>query len=732
MLARKDGWSCYEETVRGGKILKYDPNNLSPEFQKALGGSNGNGSSMAQAPLETSTAMILVDQPLPFAPFSSLHNGDLKTSSENQNWIPEKAINPNDLEDPRFTTKLAVLKEADEMPSFWKKGRRAWIEAVGLKYGVHLASIYRWLEKCEGRDIAGLRHTKVSQGKAKSWDAEALEFWKGLILKREHRGIRLKNLYYDVMLIEAHRHKWKIGGYRSSVWWAQKINPLLKTLSRGGKLALDNALPPILRDYSDLVPFEILVGDQHRFDRWVVDDDTGEVIRQECYIWVDLKTGIIYGLAVDKKYDSWLMGLALRIGIRCYGAFQSIYTDNGKPECSHYLTSILDGMKSFGLTWEQTTNFPGEAAEVDGEEINPYILLPGSHRKAIVKNSKAKLIEKVIRDFEEIMESHFRLPGRTKRLTDDVHSQEVDEEEARDLAKAGKLLLASEHALMMYWAADYYNREKPHRRILKEWIWKPKPASATPYDCLKACYEAGWRPRKISEEAADLIFLARGERVVRLGRIELKGDFYEHEALIGIEGRVDLRFNPMDLSEILVFGKGKYLCTATPVEYSSMKDMDLAQRKIHEKRARAKRFSEDFKRLTCNIPDFRQYSTVPEAERVAALVGAEKKKRAAERAKINRPQTPQELESEIRKNEEVKLLPSARDQKPLPERPAFFHSEFDHFKWARDYRRRGGSLSEEELTFVAGFEGRMSPAQAEHWETESEIFARAEIQRGLT
>ncbi len=160
--------------------------------------------------------------------------------------------------------------------------------------------------------------------------------------------------------------------------------------------------------------------------------------------------------------------------------------------------------------------------------------------------------------------------------------------------------------------------------------------------------------------------------------------------------------------------------------------MDLAQRKIHEKRARAKRFSEEFKRLTSNIPDCRQYSTVPEAERVAALVGAEKKKRAAERARVNRPQTLEELEVEIRKNEEVKLLPSPRDQKPLPERPAFFNSELDHYKWARDHHRRGGLLSEEDLTYLAGFEARMSPAQAEYWAAERETYEQAGIQRGRT
>jgi putative transposase len=402
------------------------------------------------------------------------------------------------------------------------------------------------------------------------------------------------------------------------------------------------------------------------------------------------------------------MGLALRIGIRCYGAFQTIYTDNGRPELSRYLQNILDGMKIFGMTWDQA----------DPREVNPSTIPPGTHRKTNVGNPPAKLIEKTLRDLEEIMESHFRLPGRTRRLTDDTHWQEIDQKEAEALAKSGKLLLASEHALMVYRAADYYNNEKSHRSVIDEWIWKPKPSKATPHDCLVACYRDGWRPRKISEKAADLIFLARDDRVVRLGRIEFRGDFYEHKDLIGIEGRVDLRFDPMDLSEILVFHQGKYLCTAIPVEYSSMKDMPLAQRKIREKRDRAKGFVEEYKRLTSPVPDIRQYSTVPKAERVAALVGREKKKRALVRGGVYRIRTDEELEAEI-KNQAIKLLPAPRDQKPLPERPTFFRTDTERYLWCRDYHSRGGALNKVDSDFLAEYTSKMSPAEArleeEYW-----------------
>jgi hypothetical protein len=107
------------------------------------------------------------------------------------------------------------------------------------------------------------------------------------------------------------------------------------------------------------------VGDQHRFDFWVVDDDTGEVFRPEGYFWQDLRTRIIYGAAVDCRYDAWLIGLALRVGIAIFGAFGSIYTDNGRPELSRYLAGILADMRALGLEWERTLDVPVDVLDVE-------------------------------------------------------------------------------------------------------------------------------------------------------------------------------------------------------------------------------------------------------------------------------------------------------------------------------------------------------------------------------
>ncbi len=713
MRATKEGWPYIEEDGRGrgGKIKKYIIHRLPADIQTVIIEKKGVSPTLLPV-LAPEAALKAIEHRLPIPTITDLMTG----GGDGEAWTPDTAISEADLKDPRIRNILAILREADAIPRTWTKGKRKWIESVAIRHNADFRSIYRWRSKYEKRGIAGLRHSKSTAGKPKSWTPEAVDFWIGLCLKPQHRKINRKDLYNDVLLIEAHRRGWNVGCYNSANWWySQRSNPQLEALQRGGLRALDNILPPILRDYSDLEPFEILVGDQHRFNRWVVDDETGEVFRQEGYLWQDLRTRIIYGAALDKKYDAWLIGLALRIGMRCFGAFGSIYTDNGRPECSRYLTGILANMRSLGMEWRMTDDVIMEVLDVEAEDIDPHVIVPGSHRKAVVKNAKAKMIEGTFDVLESVMTSHLRLPGHTKRLSDDIHWQDVDQQEAEALAKAGKLLLASEHALLLYLAIDYYNREKAHRGVLREWAWKPKPKTATPYDCLKACFEEGWRPRMVSREAADLIFLARKSPVVQLGRITLLNDHYEHDDLIPFhKQRVDIRYNPMALDEVHVFKGDQYICTAYPIERSSMKDMSLAQRKIEEKRARRKRFSEEFKRVTSLVPDFREYSKVPEVERVAALIGDERRKKAEENKEANRVLTQEELDRDIARLEAGLSMPP-KSRKPLPERPEYFMDRRSRYEWAIKFVAAGGTLDAEDAAFQADYESAMSEEEREYW-----------------
>jgi putative transposase len=712
--AQKELWPYIEDKGRGGAIRKFEISSLPVEVQKTVIDKNGICSTLIPI-LAPEAAFKAAEALIPLPSFlDQLHgNGN---GSKREVWTPETAISEKTLRDKRVQNIAQMVQEAMDVPQGWKK--RKWIETVALKHDVAFQTIYRYIGRYEKRGLAGLVHTKSTKDKPKSWTPEAVDYWIGLCLKRSHRKIDRKDLY-EVLVLEAHRRQWNIGGYASALWWYdKKINPQLLALQRGGVRALDNCLPPVLRDYSDLAPFEMLVGDQHRFDFWVVDDDTGEVFRPEGYLWQDLRSRTIYGAALDKKYDAWLIGLSLRIGIMAYGGFKSIYTDNGKPELSRYLTGILSDMRGLGFEWEFTTDFPLDVIDADAEEINPKAIMPGTHKKAIVKNAKAKMIEGTFNNLERILRSHFKIPGNVKRLGGDIHENDIDQDEAKRLAEQNRLPLYSEFVLTLYKALDYYNRQKPHRGVLKEWSWKNKPSQATPHDCLRACYDNGWRPRAISQEACDLIFLARETRTVQLGRIQFQNEFYEHDALVSLDKgqRVNLRYNPMDTEYIHVFTDSKYLCTAKAVEYSSMKDSELSARKIHEKRSRRKDFIDEYRRITSKIPDFREYSKVPEMEKVAALVGKDKERRAAEQNKLYRTRTPEELAAEVATLETTGRVPFVKTQN-LPQRPGYFMTDHDRYEWCIKYEIAGGELTGDDAEWKTAHELTMSQGQREYWDT---------------
>jgi len=597
------------------------------------------------------------------------------------------------------------------------------METVAGKHDTTWQNLYKLVRKYEVQGLGGLEGRRSDKDKPKVWTPKALDFWIGVCLKREHRRISKKALY-EVLANEAVKQGWEIGSIQNAYYWfRRKAIPQLTALQRGGLRALDNSLPPVLRDYSDLEPFEILVGDQHRFDFWVMDDDTGEVFRPEGYFWQDLRTRCFYGGALDKRYDAHLMGLALRVGMRIFGPFGSIYTDHGKPEESNYIIQLQKTMRQCGLYVQRTVDIPADLEGADTEEINPCTLMPGTHTKAIVRNAKAKMIEGTFNKLEGVLRNEFRLPGNVKILAGPQEENEIDQKDLARLIAAGKLPTFREFSVALLKAMDHCNN-KPHRGVRREWRHGQPPDHATPMDCLRACHADGWKPVYLSDEAVDLLFLPQATRAIDRGRITWKTEPYEHPALIELPTgrRVTILHDPMDPGWLLVFQGGEFLCRAEPAEFSSMKDKGLAARKIEEKRRLRRRYIEQYRELTAAIPDFRRYSEVPAAERVAAQIGAAKREQIAEQQERLRVRTPEELEEAIGRLEaRAEETRCGKLQKSIPERPLYFLTDYDRYKWIVDVELAGGNPAEEDAAFKEGYEARMSRGEAERWAISREL-----------
>jgi len=317
------------------------------------------------------------------------------------------------------------------------------------------------------------------------------------------------------------------------------------------------------------------------------------------------------------------------------------------------------------------------------------------------------MIEGTFNVLEGILRDHFKVPGHVKRLNDPREHQDIDQKEIQRLAAAGKLLTFSEFVLTVYRAMDYYNQEKSHRGVIREWPWKPKLKNAVPMDCLKACFleKNGWRPRWLNPKEIDLVFLARadrGGRVVDRGRVSLNNQFYEHENLIELhKTRVDVRYDPMDPGWVLCFHDGEFVCRAVPIEYSSMKDMDLATRKIREKAARRKAVAQRYRELTSRVPDFLEYSRVPQDERPLPV----RNRKQIEDAERLRPQTEEELAADIAKIENYR-----HENRPI------FSNEVDRYQWCLSQIAERKGLSAEDRKFAADYEARMDADTKNYWQ----------------
>lgn len=715
------------------KVQLYYINSLPEDIQIALA-KNGKMSIDALPALSPCVALATVEHLAGDMP--AYLDGFQSRLQPSDAWTGNNIIDMNVIRNPRVAKWSRIVTEAQKVPLGWKS--RAWVEDVAKRHTTTASTIYRQIKKYEQKGLAGLKHTKGDR-KPRAWTPEAVDWWVGLCIKREHRNMA-KDALYATLVAKSVEMGWKVGTYESALWWLnKKVTPQLKAYQRGGLRALDNMLPPVLRDYSDLGPFEILVGDQHRFDFWVTDDEDGSVFRPEGYFWQDLRTRCFYGGAIDKKYDSYLMGMALHMGLKIFGPFGSIYNDNGKPERSRYIMSILKDMRAIGLEVKNEVEADVDVEGCDPEEINPLATIPGTQRLAIVKNAKAKMIECTNNVLEGILRDHFQVPGSCAILGGDIHENDVAWLEIKRLAAAGKLLTYREFVITVLKAMDYYNSKKAHRGVLKEWKWRPKPKTATPLECLKQCAVDGWKPVMLSQEAIDLVFLPRvnNGRMIDKGRILFQGETYEDKRercdcsdarphLIDLHGkRVELRHDPLDPEWLLVFDDGNYICKAEPVEYSSMINPDLTARKIEEKRRHRKGFILEYRALTSGIPDMLEYSKVSTIEKAAAVIGTERKAIQEKNREMYRELSPEEMEEGIRKIEDRSRKSEvggqsaegrAQSVKPL-KRPTYFLTELDRYKWVIKAENHGDELAQADVEFKQDYEGRMNEDQRDYWET---------------
>ena len=607
---------------------------------------------------------------------------------------------PATLDDDRVGVIVKMLTEGEKIPFEWDRTEKEWRRYVAGKYGYSLSQYYRLRKRRDEGGFEGIVHGNKYKDSPKKWDEEAIKYWIGLVLKKEHRKMSMTVLY-SALKAEAKKNRWKIGSYSSAAALVKKIPAPLIAYRDKGIRGLDNALPPILRAYETLEPFEIIVGDQHRFDFWVRDDFTGAVFRPEGYLWQDLCTRTLYGIAVAKKYDAYLMGSALKTGLKIYGKFKCVYNDNGRPEHSKFFLERKKHLRKSNM------DLITESIDIPDEE-GVLVDLGAKQRFAIVRNAKAKMIESTFRFIEQMLINE-GVPGSVTTLGADKEQNDVTNKELEQLKKSGKLLTFSEFCLELIRVLDKYNAKKPHRGLIDQYYreTRTRQKDLSPHKYLAYRLSKGWKPEFMSDSDLDLIFKKREKRTIKNGRILLRHEYYESDALTGFENgtKVEIRYDYMLPSAGLnVFKDGQYICDAYPVQYSFMNNKEVTSDKIAEKRKIRRKFIDVYNDFTKPAEDLRKYSKAGCEDVFVPQIPADKPK------VIN----PDEIEAEKKRIEEIVAKHEEQERnKELEEanaRPDFFLSEFERYKWCHNLLIKGGVLSDEDKEFFEEYEEKMGDA----------------------
>lgn len=195
---------------------------------------------------------------------------------------------------------------------------------------------------------------------------------------------------------------------------------ILKYYRLGDKAFYDQCMPYIKRKYDDLMSNDIWVTDNHTFDIFISKDESP--IRVYLTAFLDVRSRKLVGWYVTDAPCSDATVYALRRGIERYGIPKMVYTDNGRE----FLTHDIGGR-----------GFRKSAKTDEHEPATILKRLNIEFRTALVRNAKAKIIERRFLDVKESFSKMFEAytggnvlerPERLKHIVKNVDNLVVLED----------------------------------------------------------------------------------------------------------------------------------------------------------------------------------------------------------------------------------------------------------------------------------------------------------------
>ena len=364
----------------------------------------------------------------------------------------------------------------------------------------------------------------------------------------------------------------------------------VKVLGREGHKAYnDRCAPYIRRIYEDIASNEWWIADNHTFDVIVVDKN-GKQHRPYLTAFMDARSGILTGYYITYNPSSEATLIALRKGILEYGIPDNIYVDNGRE----FLTFDIGGL---GHRRKKPKN-----GEERFEPPGVFQRLGINMTNAIVRNAKAKIIERRFRDVKDSL----------SRLFDTYTGGSVVEKPERLKGVLKKDRIYSDDEFQEYVEAviDYYFNLQPYHGAVPADHGKLK---------MDVFNEHLIKKRTATAEALNLMLMRSsraqtvGRRGVHLdiagGRIDYWNDDFVH---LMLGKKVYFRYDPDNLSEVRIYDlEDRYIMTV-PADNEAVLSYNASREDVKAAMAKTRRLEKVAK-------EYIEHAVLADCDKVTAM-----------------------------------------------------------------------------------------------------------------
>ena len=318
--------------------------------------------------------------------------------------------------------------------------------------------------------------------------------------------------------------------FRRYAKWFKDNNYDKWVLARDGEKALSDKVEPyIKRDASLLNVGDILVADGHKLAFQVINPFTGKPCRATLVGFLDWKSTALVGYEIMLEENTQCIASALRNAVINLDMIPKIvYQDNGRAFRAKYFTDD----KGFG-----ELGFYGLYAKLGIETVfaRPY-------------NARSKVIERFFKEFQE---------GFEKLMPSYVGSSIINKPA---YLKRNEKFHKNLHK-------DFVPTFEETIKMINMWLKfkNSQPCTNAPNMTIAEVLE-GRKNQNIDINTLDDLMLATEVKTIQRNGIRFLNCDYFDERLYGLRGKVLVKYNLFDLTNVKVFTpKGEYLCTAERV-----------------------------------------------------------------------------------------------------------------------------------------------------------------------